>query len=360
MVRKIDADRWGPRKALADGALLVGDPPLMPLSYGILLVAGSLLGFGALVSLGTSHRSVVIGEVVPAIHESHSPEAPAHHPAAPPAAPPAHGEAAHHEAPAHHETSAHHEGSPHHEAAHHEPDPVEVGRAEARETFTDKFLSRFLSTNCEKNRHSETGVQFAANSYSEFTDSKRTRYVEGEYRFLPGGFRLIAAEDNQLEFKMTGDTLAMTAVMVGGMMVPAPADQTLKVCRSDIHEPSPQAPKPVNFSASDGLRLAVAANDMEAVAYYLTLGGYIPTGEFAGVIKAANLEGPISTPIREASRQNEDNALKLKATIDALEAKRKAAELRRKAEEAKHPKAKAGDKDKGKEKPKEGGGHGGH
>ena len=43
MVRKIDADRWGPRKALADGALLVGDPPLMPLSYGILLVAGSLL-----------------------------------------------------------------------------------------------------------------------------------------------------------------------------------------------------------------------------------------------------------------------------------------------------------------------------
>ena len=333
-------------KGGADGSLNGGDT-LTALSYGAMLVAGSLLGFGTLVSLGSPHPIAVAEVAVAETNESH-------------AAPPAHAEHAqaepvHHEEPhhedAHHEAPAHHEAT-HHEAAQHGPDPTEGARTQARETFTDKYMSRFLSTDCDKNRHSETGVQFGINSYSEFTDQKRTRYVEGEYRFIPGGFKLIANEESQLEFKMTDDTLAMASVMVAGVVVPATPDLKWKACRSDIHEPPVVAPKVVPYDPSDGLRLALAANDMEAVTHYLALGGYIPANDFTGVVKAANLDGPVSAPIRESSRLNEENALRRKAELELAEAKRKAAE----AELAKHPKPQG--KEKGKEKEKEK--HGGH
>ena len=358
MPLNISLGRWASRKSEPSGSL-IGDDALMPFSYGMMLIAGSLLGFGALVSLGQPHRAAVVAEVAPAVHESHAaPAAPETHA---PAAPETHASAAHEgHAPAAHEGHApaaehghaepsHHEAAGHHEGGHEAPDPAELARAHTREAFTDKVMSRFLSADCDKNRHSETGVQFGVNSYSEFNGSKRTRYIEGGYRFEADGFKLIVADDNQLDFKMTGDTVSMTRVMVAGVVVPAPAGRAWKTCRSDIHEPPLQAPKPEAFDPSDGLRFALAANDLEAATHYLALGGYIPATEFSAVVKAANLEGPISVPIRETSRQNEDNALRRKAIVEEIEAKRKAAE-------AKRPKV-AKPKADGKEKPKEGGAH---
>ena len=360
MPLNISLGRWASRKSEPSGSL-VGDDALMPFSYGMMLIAGSLLGFGALVSLGQPHRAAVVAEVAPAVHESHA--APAAHEGHAPAAheerapaethAPAAGHG--HAEPSHHEAAAHHEGG--HEAAAHEgPDPAELARTQTREAFTDKVMSRFLSTDCDKNRHSETGVQFGVNSYSEFSGSKRTRYIEGGYRFEADGFKLIVADDNQLDFKMTGDTVSMTRVMVSGVVVPAPAGRAWKACRSDIHEPPLQAPKSEAFDPSDGLRFALAANDMEAATHYLALGGYVPATEFSAVVKAANLDGPISVPIREASRQNEDNALRRKAIVEDMEAKRKAAEAKR----PKVAKPKADGKGDGKEKPKEGGGSAHH
>ena len=358
MSRNSTVDKWGAQKSQPDGSLVGTDTP-MPLAYGMMLVAGSLVGFGALVSLSPPHGRLPVSEVAPMVHESHAAaEAPAS---------PSHAEPSHHETAEHHPAAEHHQVAEHHQTAeHHEPDPAEQARIQARETFTDKFMSRFLSTNCDKNRNSETGVQFGVNSYSEFTRSKRTRYVEGEYRFGTGGFKLIADEDSQLEFKMNGDTLAMAGVMIDGVTVAAQATAKWKACRSDPHETPLEAPTVVRYDPSDGLRLALAANDLEAASHYLALGGYIPATEFTSVVKAANLEGPISTPIRETSRLNEDNALKRKAVADALEAKHKADEARHKAELAKQAKAqpkpgakdaKDKEKDKDKEKPKEGGHH---
>ncbi len=161
---------------------------------------------------------------------------------------------------------------------------------------------------------------------------------------------------------MSGDTLAMVGVIIGGVMVSASAEAKWKACRSDLHEAPSEAPKIVRYDPSDGLRLALAANDLTAASHYLALGGYVPASELSAVIKAANLDGAISTPIREASRQNEDNALKRKVIVGELEAKHKTAEARHKAEQAKQPKsmaksaeAKQTDKDNGKPKPKEGG-----
>ena len=222
-----------------------------------------------------------------------------------------------------------------------------------RDRFTNHFLARFLSTDCDKNRHSENGVQFGSRSYSEFTDSNRSRYVEGEYHFTPDGFTLVVDEANQLEFTQTRDALAMTKVMIDGVVVPASPPRKWTACHSDIHEMPPEPPKVIRYDASDGLRLSLAANDMEAVTHYLALGGYIPSNEFEGVVKAAHLEGPISAPIREVSRLNEDDSLRRQAAAEALAARQRAEEARHKAEAAKQPKLPP----KTAPKPKEGGEH---
>ncbi len=333
------------QKGGADAGLVAGNA-LLPYSYGVMVLAGSLVGFGALVSLGPPQGGGHAAEVVAVVHESHAtPEAPA----------PEHG-ASHHEGEhgaSHHEGehgASHHEeghGASHHEEERHEAlAAAEAAQAQVRDLFTEKFMSKFLSTNCAKNPHSETGVQLGVNSYTEFTNSKRSRYVEGGYRFESEGFKLIIDEDSYLEFKMTGDVMAMTSVMVAGVAVTAPPDRAWKICASDPHEPPLEAPKPTVYEPSDGLRLALAAGDREAVTHYLALGAYVPTDEFGAVMKAANLEGPIGEPIRIASKQNEDNTLRRKAIAAQMEA-------RRKAEEAKHPQA-AKPKVEAKEKPKTG------
>ena len=330
----VEVVRWLARKGLGGAASVGGDS--IALSYGAMVVAGSMLGFGALVGLGSSHHSLGSVDAGPMATEAPASEThggnsePAHSVAAdPPAAPEA--------APA--ETA----------------DAVdqEAARAAVRERFTSHFLARFLSTDCDKNRHSENGVQFGSQSYSEFTDSNRSRYVVGEYHFAADGFSLVVDEANHLDFTLADDTLTMTRVMIDGVIVPASPALKWTTCHSDIHEMPLEPPKVVRYDASDGLRLALSANDLEAVTHYLALGGYVPSNEFDGVVKAAHLEGPISAPIRITSRLNEDDALHRQAAADALAAKQRAEEARHKAEAANKPKPppKAGPK------PKEGGGH---
>ncbi|MEI6558361.1 MAG: hypothetical protein WCO00_08115 [Rhodospirillaceae bacterium] len=346
------ADPWASPKHAASGPP-VGADPLAPFSYGAMLVVGSLLGFGVLVGLESPRRVAVVAEVKALSRDSRAGSDSHAHPAAPPAAPvpaPAETHAAAHP-PAHGSAGA---AASHHEAgaAPHEADPAEEARKRVRETFTEKFLVRFLSPACDKNPHSETGVQFGPSSYTEFTGGKRSRTIEGEYRFGTDGFSLIVDETNRLDFRITADMLSMVGVMVAGVSVPVPPAPAWKACRSDAHEPPLQPPRPRPFDASDGLRLALLANDMEAATHYLALGGYIATADFPGVMKEANLEGPIGAPIREASKLNEDNALRRKAELDRIEARQKAAEARH-ALAAKSAPAKP----KPKDKPKEGGGH---
>lgn len=317
----------GPQKFESNSSQL-GSNHSKLLSYSMVLIAGSLLGFGVLVSIGQPHRAVVVADVAPAAHESHT-------------APTRHEEYAE---PSLHQAATHHEGG-HETAGHEAPDPAELAGVQTREAFTDKVMSRFLSADCDKNRNSETGVQFGINSYSEFSGSKRTRYIEGSYRFEADGFKLIVSNDNQLDFKMNGDRVSMTRVMVAGVVVPAPADRDWKACHSNIHEAPREASKATPYDPSDGLRMALAANDLSAASHFLALGGYIPATEFSAVLKASNLEGAISTPIRNASRQNEDNTLKRSDIAAGLEAKYK-------AELAKQPKAETKPETKG--KPKEG------
>lgn len=251
------ADRWAPLKTVVRDSLAEGNA-LASLSYGVTLLAGSLVGFGLLVGLGSPPGLAPKAAIHAPAHPSHA--EPEHHDAAP-----AHhdAEAAHHDAAPEHHGEAHGDahGEAHGEAhggahghGHHAPDPLEKERAHMRDSFTENFISRFLSTDCAKNRHSENGVQFGANSYAEFTNSKLTRYFEGEYQFDPDGFKLITDESSRLDFKLAGDTLSMAAVMIGGVTVPAAGALTWKACHSDPHEPPVPAPTPTRTQPPDGLR----------------------------------------------------------------------------------------------------------
>ncbi len=174
MSRNGRADRSVPQKNRTDGSQ-PRTSTSKPLSYGLMLVAGSLVGFGVLVILSALHHSAPMVQDIRAAAQT----------PAPPAAP-SHVASSDHAAAPNQEVVEHHVAA----AESNEPDSADLARVQTRKTFTDKFMSRFLSSDCDKNRHSETGVQFGVNSYSEFTGSKRARYIEGEYRFEADGFKL--------------------------------------------------------------------------------------------------------------------------------------------------------------------------
>ncbi len=308
------AEKMPPWKPLLRNAL-IGNAPLAPVSYGMTLLVGSLVGFGLLVSLPTPHalNSVASVQTLPI-----SSPAKTEHPAAPP-----------HTLPA----AAEHEAKPAdaHGHSHHEIDPLEKERAKMRQTFTDTFISRFLSTDCAKNRHSETGIQFGPDSYTEYTNSKITRYVKGEYEFDTNGFKLISDETHRFDFNMSEDTLSLAGIMVSGVLVPTSGELKWQACRSTPHILPEQAPTPTRLEPADGLRLALSAKDQEAAVYFLALGAYIPASELANIAKTPGFEGVITSQIRGASKLNEEDSQHRKTEDDTLEE-------RRRIEAAKHPK----------------------
>ncbi|MEI8395417.1 MAG: hypothetical protein WCF85_11820 [Rhodospirillaceae bacterium] len=273
-------------------------------SYALILATGALVGFGAMTLM--SGRSETPREPQPAEHEvtalTHS-ILPLEHAEAemkdkPQAEPAAEKPAAHSAEPGTHPSA---------EAEKHDGANAE----ELRKKF-ELFYDKFLSADCSASKKSEEGVQFGPNYFTVFIDDRRVRYVEGYYQFDRHGMKFIFG-DQYILFTIDSDSIFMSEILIEQVIVSIKSPDKWKIC------PSPPRTRPewqlpiLSYTVNDGLLFALKAEDMEAITYYLTKGGYVPARKLKTVLETVKLNDRAMVMITEVSARNEEADIARKA-----------------------------------------------